>query len=510
MSASDAPDAPTYRGKTLSPASPRPVHIPEPANIPVLQNQIDPVFNLMSTHMSVPQSARNMTAMDQQITEQSANAALESQGTEINNQEIMDNSMDAGEDGGTDTSGQTEDATTAKESGEANQAHTQSSIVHDQASALTHQSAAPAASHDVLPTTPSNPSAQAPTHPQPTEAQEANGVPQPAQDAPQNDSQQAPASEQEATQVEGGNDVNMTAPASGEVNYQALLDNIVPSTAADDMVLDTVAGNQVADETSGDVPTPSSANLPTQSLPSAASLPPRPPPQEKPAIHPNYVPGEDIRSYHYPHLNTNTGGTSSGLATQSPQQSNAFHAQPSFPNNASTGSNGLPPPPMASFQQPVQTGGEQVTNPPQQQSQPQQNRGGQRDAQGRRQNKGARNDEGPWAPEVQQLYDQFLDDEAVYTAEGTWDKFPQGSRLFVGMCSSPLRSAYCLLTWVFRQPPYRDRHEAGHFPHILSLWASSSNLDQTSLWLRAVHGYCLFTRSAAMRTERKDQGQEHA
>jgi hypothetical protein len=39
-----------FRGKTLTPESPRPLHIPEPANIPVLENQMDPVFNDTSTY----------------------------------------------------------------------------------------------------------------------------------------------------------------------------------------------------------------------------------------------------------------------------------------------------------------------------------------------------------------------------------------------------------------------------------------------------------------------------
>jgi nuclear polyadenylated RNA-binding protein 3 len=45
------PEAPEFRTKALSPVSPLPLHPPEPANIPILQNQIDPVFNMTSTHL---------------------------------------------------------------------------------------------------------------------------------------------------------------------------------------------------------------------------------------------------------------------------------------------------------------------------------------------------------------------------------------------------------------------------------------------------------------------------
>ena len=42
-----------FRGKTLTPESPRPIYIPEPSNFPVLLNQMDPVFNDTSTYGNV-------------------------------------------------------------------------------------------------------------------------------------------------------------------------------------------------------------------------------------------------------------------------------------------------------------------------------------------------------------------------------------------------------------------------------------------------------------------------
>jgi nuclear polyadenylated RNA-binding protein 3 len=37
-----------------------------------------------------------------------------------------------------------------------------------------------------------------------------------------------------------------------------------------------------------------------------------------------------------------------------------------------------------------------------------------------------------WGPEIQKKYDQFLAEERVYVTDGQWDKFPVGSRLFIG------------------------------------------------------------------------------
>lgn len=41
-------------------------------------------------------------------------------------------------------------------------------------------------------------------------------------------------------------------------------------------------------------------------------------------------------------------------------------------------------------------------------------------------------DEIQWSPAIQKLYDAFLADERMYVAEGLWDRFPTGSRLFIG------------------------------------------------------------------------------
>jgi hypothetical protein len=38
----------------------------------------------------------------------------------------------------------------------------------------------------------------------------------------------------------------------------------------------------------------------------------------------------------------------------------------------------------------------------------------------------------PWSPQTQSIYDQFLEDERGFVTDGIWDRFPAGSRLFVG------------------------------------------------------------------------------
>ncbi|EFQ97556.1 hypothetical protein MGYG_00597 [Nannizzia gypsea CBS 118893] len=46
--------------------------------------------------------------------------------------------------------------------------------------------------------------------------------------------------------------------------------------------------------------------------------------------------------------------------------------------------------------------------------------------------KGDQQDDTPWGPEIQKKYDDFLRDERIYVTEAHWDRFPAGSRLFIG------------------------------------------------------------------------------
>lgn len=75
-------------------------------------------------------------------------------------------------------------------------------------------------------------------------------------------------------------------------------------------------------------------------------------------------------------------------------------------------------------------------------------------------------DDAPWGPEVQKKYDEFLHDERVYVTEGLWDRFPIGSRLFVGRSLFPLISILLRSNDfnICRQPSYGKSHQARHVP----------------------------------------------
>lgn len=215
---------------------------------------------------------------------------------------------------------------------------------------------------------------------------------------------------------------------NGGVNYDALLDNLSPSTATAPPAESIIAITTAASTDASNAAKQSSVETPIAAIPLPAGLPPRPPPQEKPAIHPNYTPGEDIRSYHYPQTQSST--------THKPytsQPSNSYRPAQNIPHPASgaaVGANGLPPPPLATFQQSSSKDIQSQRSPltPQNRNRDGHGKNGENLALAADQEE----DEVPWTPEIEKRYAEFLVDEAVYVTEGLWDRFPPGSRLFVG------------------------------------------------------------------------------
>lgn len=192
--------------------------------------------------------------------------------------------------------------------------------------------------------------------------------------------------------------------ASGGIDIQQLLDNITAN--AEKNAPPSANATQLA----------SSGALPksTSSLPTHSSLPPRPNiPQKRPH--------EDIQKYHagvpgVPPAATafRAGATGSLVAAGAPGTSTDPRG-------------GLPPPPAGSFQAPPSGNIGDA-------SYPQINR---LSAPGVQTKSIESQDEADdldakWGPDVQKIYDQFIDNERMYVTEGLWDRFPVGSRLFIG------------------------------------------------------------------------------
>ncbi|KAL8721339.1 MAG: hypothetical protein Q9225_001951 [Loekoesia sp. 1 TL-2023] len=427
MTSSPQSDAQYFRGKTLTPVSPVPLHVPEPSHIPVLQNQIDPVFNLMSTHMDQPSTLGSGTISANDASQQDsmqamqANEVAASLNGELSDRGHAQNGHEP-DQGDKDYVLAFDDEDLAEELVEKQHADTfpnysSTSAAQPSASISAHETLSPHPQNDSLSSALNQAQKSLP------DSSQANPEPpQPTQNTsivPNQDIKSEPGSP-------GSSDDQMQ---DGGVNYQALLDNLAPSTSTAPSAENITSTTTAAPSAASNVPRSSSTQSPIAALPLPPGLPPRPPPQEKPAIHPNYTTEEDIRSYHFPHIQNNNTPASNASQPNNPIRPAQGFNHP-LPPNASIGSNGLPPPPLATFQQPPQT-----TQPPQPSPIPPQSR--QQEGLAGIADRSAvtlenNPDEAPWPAELEKLYDEFTSEEAKYVAEGVWDRFPPGSRLFVG------------------------------------------------------------------------------
>lgn len=233
--------------------------------------------------------------------------------------------------------------------------------------------------------------------------------------------------------IDDGNE-NTGSGAAG-VNYQTLLDNLSQSSAS---VTTNANANTNA---SGAPPTLAEgssfhqsptdetlrAGIPSAQDAQSVDLPTRPSLQD-PSLPSEYAPSDEHA--HPQAIGAPNTASPSAYAAQSSNHAHQTVPQPlpSVAPGTESGVGSLPPPPMASFQQqgPSSTGESQGS-----QEGPAASKGGRLDKQPIRVSKPGDEDQ-PWGPEVQKKYDEFLHDERKYVTEGLWDRFPVGSRLFVG------------------------------------------------------------------------------
>lgn len=466
MSLSPSAEAPRFHGKTLSPESPRPLHIPEPSSIPVLQNQIDPIFNQMSTHLGPSNSLTTSAAMQNRTPgtapqetpfSTSVPTAVENglHGNTSGRDDVM--ATNHGDDDYAMSFG--------NEEMEAQQGYSDTSPNHSSIFAVEPPSSMAAYESLSGPTqAESTPLPFGPVFPPFDNAiQHSNNPSEPFQEArgflPVGHTETALISAAvfdpiHASDGDMNTDEEATAAVNnGGVNYQTLLDNLTPSTATGPSAEHVLSITTDSPTDTANSPTNNNANNPSAALPPAAGLPPRPPPQEKPAIHPNYTPGDDIRSYHLPR----TQNTSAN-PTYTAQSSNSYRPAQGFPHTiiaagapgTSSAPNGLPPPPFATFQQPPPNANQAHNSPSTQNFR-------QRDSVVRVEARSAvtadydDDDDATWSPEVQKKYDEFLRDERVFVTEGLWDRFPPGSRLFIGNAFGTMSFVWTNTTLTIKQ-----------------------------------------------------------
>ncbi|THV64543.1 hypothetical protein D6D28_09829 [Aureobasidium pullulans] len=379
-------ETPEYTSElnVLSPVSPKPVHYPVPSNIPVLENQIDPIFNQTRTHMAEapPQQLPPPMYQDQQAgaLHQQLHQHQHAQHTQSHS-----NHPEAYMTHQTGQAGQGQAQALSQAQSQGHQAYHQ---VQEQAMIGTDSQTnqvPPVVHYDEKYSYQPTASGAVASHDASASASVPSDIPYPSTAAHHlpalpthfnNDASFQSNSFHAQNQVNAST-ANASAtelPPGVETNsLQSLLNNLSQPTHS--QAQSTSPSSQVAQ-------TPPN---PAKSAQAAAQ-------QE-----------QAYSTY------TNNFQGQQGQQSQ-PQQQNGVYTS----NNV--GANGLPPPPTASFQQGVKLESQRE----------------------RKQAAGEVLDEDdqPWTPETQHRYDNFLTEERKYVTEGNWEQFPYGSRLFVGNLSS--------------------------------------------------------------------------
>ena len=369
-------------GRSQTPESPRPVHLPEPQNIPVLMNQMDPVFNDTNTY-NIPHNSTFSPLSDS--THGVPNISAE----EHDPVQSFLNSAEA-------ESARPQDPTSFA-------LNTDLSSANLVAVNNSNEEIIPTDHNETTQALAENSQVLTPGETQGNGNEDAeNAFVQPA--AAQSENTEVPATESATTAALSSEATDID---QGGVDYQSLLDTIAQSTST----------APAAESITAPTTVPSQSDQIASSLLPVPGLPPKPPTQN------NFE-----ESAHFGGAETFQAPQSlAALSHETIQTQDQSHVEPSdaqevlpqqqmivaptsendpsatvfdhFPSNGTAPVYNVYDPAAEATSEPVTAGVYE---------------------------------ERPWTPNTQRVYDQFLEDERHYVTEGIWDKFPQGSRLFVG------------------------------------------------------------------------------
>jgi len=387
--------------RAVSPLSPIPLYPSEPLNIIVLRNQTDPILNMTSTYQKPPPSLATTTTdapaaiVESPPSDSSFSDAYEEQEEAVGGSKVESQDADVSDDY----------AMTFDSDGED---HTDS---HDQ-------------SHPVVEQDTTNLSVAVPTTELPLslpidrntlesphvgkDAQPAHSIPSPIHSADL-DATAAKKFDATHTTAQTSNAHINEDSANGGIDIQQLLDNI---TANAEMNAAANAPSRPSSSNTSHKPSIGSSSLPTH-----LSLPPRP---QQHSTRPIYTIHDNTQLYHA----AGTPGYAAPSNAYRPPGVTTSIVAAGAPGTSTDPRNGLPPPPSASFPS------TKPVDPPMHKEPRRQN--SQDSTRPFDSSEEVDEADKPWGPEVQKIYDEFLANERGYVTEGQWDRFPIGSRLFIG------------------------------------------------------------------------------
>jgi nuclear polyadenylated RNA-binding protein 3 len=381
-------EPPEFHTKIRTPVSPLPVRPPNPLDIPVLRNQIDPTFNMTTTHEETKKPD------DSPLSDTRFSDAYDEKDEEITGDKIEDEEAEASDDY----------AMTFESDGEEN------TDSHDQSQAVDQE---PKNSSNIVP--PSDLPTSIPNERPPISYSQSGPEIQPAPAIPSptlpTNSESAAAQSSDDPSHTSTIATNPIAPEdpTGGIDIQQLLDNITANAE-----INAAAARPSSSSSSNAPPLKSGSSLPTH-----ASLPPRPQVTQQPLPKRSNYPSYDD-AYKY---NAGAQGYSHAPTSYRPSGVTPSLIASGAPGTATDSRYGLPPPPSVSFSQSNQ---DPNSPKPYRQSQRMTSVASSE----------GHDDERPWGPAVQKIYDEFLDRERKYVTEGLWERFPKGSRLFIGKHTS--------------------------------------------------------------------------
>jgi hypothetical protein len=375
MSATPPQEAAEFRGNSHTPVSPKPSYFPSPANIPILEAQMDPTFNETMMQTMHPDTFSSTAPAATQFDIATASGGVADQNTES-----------ATNARGTDGAQQDKAANIYLQIQEASRQympHNDTSLVTDQnvSQGTTSLSQRPDVSSEAV---------------QATSAAETSGVDHASLDLP---SATADISIHPEANVYTDPSQSTNPPPTQNtpsLDLDAILAGLEKQAQANIPRVPPMDSAATAISTPPHNPKPEPSALPPN-----PNLPPKPPAQDL-TSHPNYTPSDDIRLYH-PHSQKDAPASyrAGGLPTLN--------------------TNGLPQPPHT-YQTPLSSTFVSSTQSPAASNY------GQRDG-----TPTTEDEDIPLDPQTQRLYDQFLSFERQNVADGQWDKFAVGSRLFIGI-----------------------------------------------------------------------------
>lgn len=366
MSATPPQEAVEFRGNSHTPVSPKPSYFPSPANIPILEAQMDPTFNETMMQTMHPDTFSSTATPATQFDYAPAAGGM----TDAHSATIAQGIDSAQEDDGSDG------FVSIQEAEEHYPDHEDNSIVNVSQGTTTSLPHSPVSSSEAVQAIPA--------------IQTTSGVDHASLDPPT-----ATADDSIKPEANTQTDQSQNPPPTqntATLDLDAILAGLEKQAQAN------LAKASPVDSTTTSLQQPKPE---LSALPPNPNLPPKPPAQER-TSHPNFTPSSDIRSYH-PHNQKDAPAhyRAAGLPTLN--------------------INGLPQPPH-SYQTPLSSTFVSSTQSPAVSN------FGQREG-----SPTSDDDEVSLDPHTQRLYDQFLTFERQNVADGQWDKFAVGSRLFIGM-----------------------------------------------------------------------------